>query len=107
MTEYRSYSVTAGGGGSGGRPPKRPRPGSLHWSERSWWNPRRWLAAPLIVGTSGALATLLGAWAQMLQGGLSAWGGLAVIGTLVTVAAIAWAQSDINYLKSKERRNGR
>jgi prolipoprotein diacylglyceryltransferase len=53
------------------------------------------------------LATLLGAWAQMLQGGLSAWGGLAVIGTLVTVAAIAWAQSDINYLKSKERRNGR
>ncbi len=78
-----------------------------HWSERSWWNPRRWLAAPLIIGAAGAVATMAGAWAQMLQGGLSLWGGLAVLGTLVCVAAIAWAQSDLNYLKSKERRDRR
>jgi hypothetical protein len=78
-----------------------------HWSERSWWNPRRWLAAPLIVGAGGTLASATGAWAQMLEGGLSLWGGLAVVGTLVSVGAIAWAQSDLNYLKNRERNRTR
>lgn len=76
-----------------------------HWSERSWWNPRRWLAMPLIVGAGGTLATIVGVAIQALGQGFLPWGAVAVLGTLATVGAIAWAQSDINYLKAKERRD--
>jgi hypothetical protein len=74
-----------------------------HWSERSLWNPRRWLAAPMIVASLGTLATVVGVVIQMIEGGLSWWGAAAVLGTLVTVGAIAWTQSDLRYLKTRER----
>ena len=89
MTEYRTGSLKL----------KRPR----HWSERSWWNPRRWLAMPLIVGTLGTLATVVGLVLQNLGGGFLPWGAVALLGTLITVGAIAWAQSDINHLRNRER----
>lgn len=74
-----------------------------HWSERSWWNPRRWLAAPLVVGAAGAAATLVGLGCQAFGGNLVPWGLLALVGTLASVGAMAWAQSDINHLKNRER----
>lgn len=89
MTEYRS---------------KARRRRRWHWSDRSWLNPRRWLAAPLVAAALGALATLVGVGAQVLGGGFLPWGALALLGTLAGVGAIAWAQSDINYLKARELR---
>lgn len=94
MTEYRS--------GQFKRVTRSVR--ARHWSERSWWNPRRWLAAPMIVASGGTLAAVVGAMAQMLQGGLSWWGGLSILGILVSVGAIAWTQSDLTYIKNRERK---
>ena len=94
MGDYRSRAARQG-----------PRLRRYHWSERSWANPRRWLAAPMIVASLGTVAAFVGAWAQMLNAGLSAWGGLTVVGVLVTVGAIAWTQSDINHRNAMKERN--
>lgn len=96
MTEYRSRRGRRGGPGRG-----RPR---HHWSERSWFNPRRWLAGPLLAGTLGAMVTLTGTAGQALGGGFIPWGAAALGGLLLSVGAIAWAQSDLNYLRNRERK---
>lgn len=85
----------------------RSKDRDYHWSERSLWNPRRWLAAPMVVASAGAVATVVGLLIQALEGGLSWWGGLAALGTLVTVGAIAWTQSDINHREEMRRWNER
>lgn len=77
--------------------------GKPHWSERSWSNPRRWIAAPLVVGALGACAAWVGLWLQIAAGGFSAWGFLALAGVMLLTGALAWAQSDLNRTKGKRR----
>lgn len=78
-----------------------PRP---HWSERSWWNPRRWLAAPLLIGAAGATVAWTGAVVQALRGGFSLWGLVTLAGLVVVVGAIAWAQADLNEIQNNQRK---
>jgi hypothetical protein len=82
----------------------RSKAAARHWSDRSWWNPRRWAAVPIVIAMVGAILTLTGVLVQILDGGISAWGAVALVGVLLTVGSIAWAQSDLNYLKNRERR---
>lgn len=75
-----------------------------HWSERSWWNPRRWLAAPLLIGAAGATVAWAGAVVQALRGGFSLWGLATLAGLVVVVGAIAWAQADLNEIQNNKRK---
>lgn len=87
MAEYRSKSAKGSRG--------------WHWSDRSWWNLRRWLAVPVVVGAVGAALTWVGVWALMLTRGLSPWGLLTLVGVAICTAALAWAQHDINHYRRK------
>lgn len=81
--------------------PRRPRP---HWSECSLWNPRRWRALPLLVGGLGAALAWTGAVVQALAGGFSLWGIACLVGLIVVVGSMAWAQAEIENLKRKNAR---
>lgn len=62
---------------------------------------------PLVVGGGSTLVSIVGVAIQALGQGFLPWGLLAVLGTLVTVGAIAWAQSDLNFLKTKLKQERR